>query len=1201
MDYLCRLKRCFYTLNLFESSTSHVDEFQASTERLSTRIYLIILLISLTICTIYLSLDIKTKTFNIDRPSQKTYEKLQEKYSSTIRCPCSTNTIPYREFFSISPVYHEVCSSVFISDEWLTSLHNINRTRYYQLDFRAIGFSIFQLLRVFCEWNKRNTEITLNQFASNVFLSRVVLSPEDFSHETESIFIDFERLVFGQQVQLPHIVLENIKANNFVPAVQTTGVFKVKNNGHIYLSNGIWPKFCWCPQRTDCVENLRLYDNLFAFQFNGIFDNILSSYADIPGLHIGCYILSSFLYSNLECLYNQTCIDLLKQKNDSYYEPLRINSNTSVIPLAFNFIIENDYFIRDRHKKIQYSNYYNICSPSNCQYSVDRRMDFLDILTNIFSIYGGLVMIYQIIIPMIVTKVRIWWIQRNAQSAAVDEQEEAIPIRTRLLHLRSFVHSTLAGLNVFSSIIPSIDPNEIQIERLATRIYILLFILISLPLLLVNILSIRFATETITNPTESVFAELHFHYGNYLQCPCTKSTIFYGEISNNIYRMHTICNDSHFINRDWLVEFPLEIKRQLTVLANICQRSRTTVDLADLIFASLILQTDYVLSREILDARLRAVYHQLQAQTKTEILTPFQLNRILIHTDKLLRNSDTQIYHPSGEIETIFNSYDNETCNCVLTSTCLSEIVSSFYTGCYPIDALLQSTLECFFNVDCVTLLESFRLEQMYNITILDSNDTRFSLNTTIESIFNGLMLEEWYIKINYTEYYLTCNPTHCTYSYPKKGNFISVVILLLGLLSGLNVILKLLVPIFVKIIRNCFIHRRIDFDIPAMISSWNTFPTYISRRGDIYQLNTEKLATRIYALVFVSCFVIMAAYKTATASIKNEMVYNPTQTTFENLQKFYGITMECPCREVNINYGSFVSISPVFHQVCSSYWISSSWFLFLFESSNSTNNHLFILSQFQFLSYVCQISHSFTFNSMFAFTNHSFISPKLIQESTLNLQIFSLMSNFLLMTSKSISETIEFIQGLTHGTGILSSLHTNWKLTLSEEDNITLFTDPISYENCSCDIYSSCTKISMISGLRIGCYPSSAMMQSTLECFYNETCISMFFGVKMWPSLIINNSSRFSPNRTVKFIVDQLMIEKWINTTNYTLYYEKCAPTSCSYSYSEQFSFIYMITMLTSLYGGLTMVLRFIVYYSITYIRNSYRRRTRVDVNIYM
>ncbi|CAF1689151.1 unnamed protein product, partial [Adineta ricciae] len=216
----------------------------------------------------------------------------------------------------------------------------------------------------------------------------------------------------------------------------------------------------------------------------------------------------------------------------------------------------------------------------------------------------------------------------------------------------------------FSGIIPSIDPYEIQIERLTTRIYILLFILISSPLLLVNILTVRFATETITNPTESVFAELHFHYGNYLQCPCTKSTIFYYEISDNIYRMHTICNDSHFINRDWLVEFPLEIKRQLAVLANICQRSRTTVDLANVIFASLILQTDYVLSRKILDARLRAVYHQLQAQTKTEIFTPFQLNRILIHTDKLLRNSDTQIYHPSGGIETIFNSYDNETCSC---------------------------------------------------------------------------------------------------------------------------------------------------------------------------------------------------------------------------------------------------------------------------------------------------------------------------------------------------------------------------------------------------------------------------------------------------------------------------------------------------------------------------------------------------------
>ena len=108
-----------------------------------------------------------------------------------------------------------------------------------------------------------------------------------------------------------------------------------------------------------------------------------------------------------------------------------------------------------------------------------------------------------------------------------------------------------------------------------------------------------------------------------------------------------------------------------------------------------------------------------------------------------------------------------------------------------------------------------------------------------------------------------------------------------------------------------------------------------------------------------------------------------------------------------------------------------------------------------------------------------------------------------------------------------------------------------------------------------------------------------MFFEAKKWSSLTIDNHSCFSPFHTVKSIVDQLTIEKWINTTNYTLYYEKCAPTSCSYSYSEGFGPIYIVTMLISPYGGLTMVLRSTVYHSVTHIRSVCRRTVRVNVNI--
>ncbi|UJR17488.1 hypothetical protein I4U23_004383 [Adineta vaga] len=1208
MDCFRRFKHHLLTLNLFENANTHINELQASIERLTTRIYLAVVLILLTIFTIYLSFTIETKTYTIEKPSQAKYELLQENYSSSLECPCSTVTIPHREFLSISPIYHEVCSSIFVSNVWLTSLHNINRTRYYQLDFRANGISIFQLLRTLCDWNKRNNQIALNQFESTLFISPCVLSPKDFADKTASILTNVDRTFVRQHIQTLHVVQESMEANQLVPAVQTTGVLQLFFDGQIRLVNGIWKDFCWCPH----------------FQSNGIYDGDISAHVNLQGFITGCYTLRALMYSTLECLYNQSCVDLLDQTNNSYYKALTRDKNTSTSFSDSEMIISGDYFILSWQKNRQYSDYYKMCAPINCRYTIAQHADTFHILTNLFSVYGGLVIVCQFIVPLIVRKIRIWWTQRDAQPAT--REDEVIPIRTQLFRVCLILRSTLIELNVFDDIIPSLDPHEIYNGRLATRIYIVCFILIAVPLLLVNLLTIRLRMDTIENPSELTFEQLHAIYNNSLQCPCSDIAMPYHEFSNIIYKIHSICNGSHFIKFDWFVNFPMIMKPQFTILNSICERSRTAVDLATATFTSLELITGHALSRELLNTQVRAVFYQLKAQTRVELVTAIQLNRILTYSNKLMRRYNVQTYHSPQHIETLLssnnNNNNNSTCHCVLTPQCIIEIVPSFYRGCYAVDAILLSTLDCFYTADCITLIESFRIpsiiELTCNATALNPNETRFLPNTTIESLLNELMLELWDIHINYTSYYKKCNPISCTYSYKKPYDIFSVLILLLGLFSGLNVILKILVPFIVKTIRNCLFHGRINFNFKAKLLVWNTFPTYASQRGDINQLYTEKLATRIYALAFIVSFVITAVYKTATAPTKNDIIYNPTLATFEQLQKRYGTTVKCPCKEISINCissqiymesnlsfyfidGSFVSISPAFHQVCSSYLTSPSWLSFLFKYSNSTNNYLFILSQFQFLTYVCQITNPFALNVVFTFTNDSFISPQTIVETTLRSEVSSLMLRFLLTTSKYIAEMIDFIQGLIHGSGILSALHTNWKLILNDLDNVTIHTDPISYGNCSCGIYASCTQVTEIPGLLIGCYPSSAMMQSTLECFYNETCISLFFGANQWPLLNVNSRSRFSSFHTVKSIIDQLMIDEWKNHTNYTLYYEKCAPTSCSFSYSERFSFAYMMLTLTSLYGGLTMVLRFIVYYSVKYGRNFSRhghRVRRVDVN---
>jgi hypothetical protein len=80
--------------------------------------------------------------------------------------------------------------------------------------------------------------------------------------------------------------------------------------------------------------------------------------------------------------------------------------------------------------------------------------------------------------------------------------------------------------------------------------------------------------------------------------------------------------------------------------------------------------------------------------------------------------------------------------------------------------------------------------------------------------------------------------------------------------------------------------------------------------------------------------------------------------------------------------------------------------------------------------------------------------------------------------------------------------------------------------------------------------------------------------------------SSLFTPTTTISILIDELFVEHWINHSNYSNYFLSCAPRSCSYTYVQRMDALYMITTLLGLYGGLTFVLRFVVWHGLRIIR---------------
>ncbi|CAF1091189.1 unnamed protein product [Adineta ricciae] len=124
--------------------------------------------------------------------------------------------------------------------------------------------------------------------------------------------------------------------------------------------------------------------------------------------------------------------------------------------------------------------------------------------------------------------------------------------------------------------------------------------------------------------------------------------------------------------------------------------------------------------------------------------------------------------------------------------------------------------------------------------------------------------------------------------------------------------------------------------------------------------------------------------------------------------------------------------------------------------------------------------------------------------------------------------------------------------------------------------------------GLVVGCLPVHGFRLSTLECFYSSGCLEKLtkFVNSSLVLLPLDRSipSRFTPisSTPIGALIDELFIESWQNSSNYSSYYSICAPSKCQYPYAERKNFVYLLTTILGLCGGLTEGLPIVIWSSL-------------------
>ncbi len=222
-------------------------------------------------------------------------------------------------------------------------------------------------------------------------------------------------------------------------------------------------------------------------------------------------------------------------------------------------------------------------------------------------------------------------------------------------------------------------------------------------------------------------------------------------------------------------------------------------------------------------------------------------------------------------------------------------------------------------------------------------------------------------------------------------------------------------------------------------------------------------------------------------------------------------------------------------------------------------------------------------------------MTVQLLPETTFNESIDLLIKQNKAKAPTTFAQLLFLIRSINHGNAIISTYGTNFEYIapwINDYEYSYAPTQTMVYDDgCLCGLHSNCTtqanfigsnssEIIAIKGLKMGCTPSESFLASTLECFYDQSCIHIVQKYTTNTSHITplsDTMSRFSINTTIAELINNLFVEQWLTKVNYLSYFEQCSPLLCSYNYIENFNLLYTITTLLSLQGGLTIVLKWI------------------------
>ncbi|CAF1263473.1 unnamed protein product [Adineta ricciae] len=321
-----------FTYNLFipeANEESHHVPTTIQHQRYATILYVLLLILAMYIILFTVFVYPQTEAVTILYITLSLFNQLRSDHDETLSCPCLATFIAYENFVLNNLSIDRLCSSIFVSEQWIQSLYVPVASSFLMIYFRTTAYSQFKLLAAFCILAQEMISQVLTDINYQQLVSIELLTKDNVHSQV------------AENIKLMRIIAQS---NSLTSALNTNAHFSITAIDNLQFTIARIRR-CLSIQKPDTP-------------LSSTTSNISNV---IDGFFSGCTVLDGLLVSTLDCLYNPQCLEQLT----SYFPDLNQTSNFTNSHLSPNHQSSSfyerlsDLFIQNWSSTINYSKYFN--------------------------------------------------------------------------------------------------------------------------------------------------------------------------------------------------------------------------------------------------------------------------------------------------------------------------------------------------------------------------------------------------------------------------------------------------------------------------------------------------------------------------------------------------------------------------------------------------------------------------------------------------------------------------------------------------------------------------------------------------------------------------------------------------------------------------------------------------------------------------